>query len=90
MNPCHAAALALVGWYLMVPPPALHSSLPVDLDKRVHSSARARSLRFDQFAASSLASADALEDPINGEHAALEVDILPAQSQRFAYPKSER
>ena len=27
----HAAALALVGWYLMVPPPVLHSSLPVDL-----------------------------------------------------------
>ena len=31
MNPCHAAALPLVGWYLMVPPPVLHSSLPVDL-----------------------------------------------------------
>jgi hypothetical protein len=31
MKPRHAAALALVGWYLMVPPPVLHSSLPVDL-----------------------------------------------------------
>jgi hypothetical protein len=31
MKLCHAAALALVGWYLMVPPPVLHSSLPVDL-----------------------------------------------------------
>ena len=29
---CHAAALALVGWYLMVPPPVPHSSVPVDLD----------------------------------------------------------
>jgi hypothetical protein len=28
----HTAALALVGWYLMVPPPVLHSSVPVDLD----------------------------------------------------------
>src|SRR5258708_27358346 len=28
----HAAALALVGWYLMVPPPVPHSSVPVDLD----------------------------------------------------------
>jgi hypothetical protein len=32
MTPRHAAALALVGWYLMVPPPVLHSSVPVDLD----------------------------------------------------------
>src|ERR1700730_3819675 len=31
MKPPHAAVLALVGWYLMVPPPVLHSSLPVDL-----------------------------------------------------------
>jgi hypothetical protein len=30
-KPRHAAALALVGWILMVPPPVLHSSLPVDL-----------------------------------------------------------
>jgi len=29
MNIRHAAALALVGWYLMVPPPVLHSSVPV-------------------------------------------------------------
>jgi hypothetical protein len=28
----HAAALVLVGWYLMVPPPVPHSSVPVDLD----------------------------------------------------------
>jgi hypothetical protein len=28
----HAAALALVGWYLMVPPPVIHSSVPVNLD----------------------------------------------------------
>jgi hypothetical protein len=90
VNPCHAAALALVGWYLMVPPPVLHSSLPVDLDRRVHSSARARGLRFNQLQRRALAPADALEDPINGEHAALEVDILPAQSQRFAHLKSER
>lgn len=27
-----APALALVGWYLMVPPPVIHSSVPVDLD----------------------------------------------------------
>src|ERR1700730_14398252 len=32
MKPGHAAALALVGWYLMVPPPVLHSSVPVDSD----------------------------------------------------------
>jgi hypothetical protein len=32
MKPRHVAALTLVGWYLMVPPPVLHSSLPVDLD----------------------------------------------------------
>ena len=32
MNARHAAALALVGWYLMVPPPVPHSGLPVDLD----------------------------------------------------------
>jgi hypothetical protein len=32
MKPSHAAALALVGWYLMVPPPVFHSSMPVDLD----------------------------------------------------------
>jgi hypothetical protein len=32
MNFRHAAALALVGWYLMVPPPVIHSSVPVDLD----------------------------------------------------------
>jgi hypothetical protein len=32
MCPGHAAALALVGWYLMVPPPVIHSSVPVDLD----------------------------------------------------------
>jgi hypothetical protein len=31
MKPRQVAALALVGWYLMVPPPVLHSSLPVDL-----------------------------------------------------------
>ena len=45
---------------------------------QVHSSARARGLRFDQLQRRALAPADALEDPINGEHAALEVDILPA------------
>jgi hypothetical protein len=28
----HAAALALVGWYLMVPPPQFHSRMPVDPD----------------------------------------------------------
>jgi hypothetical protein len=28
----HAAALALVVWYLIVPPPVIHSSVPVDLD----------------------------------------------------------
>jgi hypothetical protein len=27
-----AAALAVIGWNLMVPPPVLHSSPPVDLD----------------------------------------------------------
>ena len=32
MKPRHAAALALVGWYLMVPPPVIHSSVPVNLD----------------------------------------------------------
>ena len=32
MKPRHAAALALVGWYLMVPPPVIHSSVPVDTD----------------------------------------------------------
>lgn len=32
MRPRHAGALALFGWYLMVPPPILHTSLPVDLD----------------------------------------------------------
>jgi hypothetical protein len=32
MKPRHAAALALVGWYLMVPPPVLHRSPPVDLE----------------------------------------------------------
>ena len=31
MNLRHAAALALVGWYLMVPPPVVHSSVR-DLD----------------------------------------------------------
>ena len=28
----HAAALALVVWYLIVPPLVIHSSVPVDLD----------------------------------------------------------
>ena len=32
MKPRHAAALVLVSWYLMVPPPIAHSSVPVDLD----------------------------------------------------------
>ena len=34
MKPRHAAALALVGWYLMVPPPVIHSTgtVPVNLD----------------------------------------------------------
>jgi hypothetical protein len=32
MKTRHAAVLALVGWYLMVPPPVIHSSVPVDLD----------------------------------------------------------
>jgi hypothetical protein len=32
VKPRHAAALALVGWYLMVPPPVIHSSVPVDTD----------------------------------------------------------
>src|SRR5216683_7713449 len=31
MKPRHAAALALVGWYVMVPPPVIHSSVPVNL-----------------------------------------------------------
>ena len=31
MKPRYGTALALVGWYLMVPPPVLRSSLPVDL-----------------------------------------------------------
>jgi hypothetical protein len=34
MKPRHAAALALVGWYLMVPPPSRgwqHAKRPVDL-----------------------------------------------------------
>jgi hypothetical protein len=32
MSPRHAAALALIGWYLMVPPPVVHNRLPVDLE----------------------------------------------------------
>jgi hypothetical protein len=32
MCPRHVAALALVGWYLMVPPPLLHGNPPVDLE----------------------------------------------------------
>ena len=32
MNIRHAAALALVGWYLMTPPPLFHSTPDVDLD----------------------------------------------------------
>jgi hypothetical protein len=32
MNLRHAAALALVGWYLMTPPPLFHSKVDVDLD----------------------------------------------------------
>lgn len=32
VKPRHAVALALVGWCLMVPPPVLHTSPPVDLD----------------------------------------------------------
>jgi hypothetical protein len=32
MRVSHAAAVALVGWYLMVPPPLLHTSPPVDFD----------------------------------------------------------
>jgi hypothetical protein len=32
MKAPHGAALALVGWYLMVPPPVVHSSVPVDSD----------------------------------------------------------
>jgi hypothetical protein len=32
MKSRHAAALALAGWYLMVPPPLLHGNPPVDLD----------------------------------------------------------
>jgi hypothetical protein len=32
MKPRHAAELALVGWYLMVPPPVLHGNPPVDLE----------------------------------------------------------
>ena len=32
MNPRHAAALALVGWYLMAPPPFPHAKSPFALD----------------------------------------------------------
>ena len=32
MKTRHAAALALIGWYLLVPPPVIHSSVPVNLD----------------------------------------------------------
>jgi hypothetical protein len=32
MHPRHAAALALAGLYLMVPPPILHGNPPVDLE----------------------------------------------------------
>jgi hypothetical protein len=32
MNPRHTAVLALVGWYLMTPPPLFHSRPDVDLD----------------------------------------------------------
>jgi hypothetical protein len=32
MKPSHAAALVLTGWYLMVPPPLLHGSPPVDIE----------------------------------------------------------
>ena len=28
----HVAALALVGWYLMMPPPLFHSRIDIDLD----------------------------------------------------------
>ena len=33
MRPRHAAALALVGWYLMVPPPHSSESVPPPLSK---------------------------------------------------------
>jgi len=32
MKLSHAAALALIGWYLMVPPPVVHNRLPVNLE----------------------------------------------------------
>ena len=32
MKPRHAAALALITWYLMVPPPLLHGNPPVILE----------------------------------------------------------
>jgi hypothetical protein len=40
MRPCHAAALALVGWYLMIP--------PVDRDEHVHPDAPLSSWFLDQ------------------------------------------
>ena len=35
MKSRHAAALALVVWYLMLPPPLLHGNPPVDLEAPV-------------------------------------------------------
>jgi hypothetical protein len=32
MKVSHVAALGLVGWYLIVAPPVIHSSVPVNLD----------------------------------------------------------